>query len=187
MLESIISFDKELFFLINQANHPFVDHIMYWVSNKFIWIPLYLALAVIIVKKYNYKSLLIFGALAVLILFVDQTTSTLMKPFFGRLRPCHDPLISDFVHLVSNCGGKYSFVSGHAANSFAVAIFLWLYFDRSYLVPLIIWASVIAYSRIYLGVHYPFDILAGAVFGSISGWLVFKGYATLNQRIFNRL
>jgi len=186
-MDAVIDFDRELFLLLNQANHPFFDILMYWISNKFIWIPLYLFFAAVIIKKYNYKSLLIFGALTVLIIFVDQTTSSLMKPFFGRLRPCHDPMISNLVNLVSNCGGKYSFISGHAANSFALATFLWLIFEKSYLIPLLVWAGLIGYSRIYLGVHFPFDVLAGALFGLISGWLVFKGYTTLNQRMFNRL
>ena len=99
----------------------------------------------------------------------DYITSGIMKPFFERLRPCHNPEISYMVHLVSNCGGKYGFASGHAANSFALASSLFLIYRKQikYLGWMYLWASIVAYSRIYVGVHYPFDVITGALIGIV--------------------
>jgi undecaprenyl-diphosphatase len=121
-----------------------------------------------------------------LILLADQTSVHLFKNMFERLRPCHNPMITDFVHTVhGKCGGQFGFVSSHAANSFALAVFsgLLLKSKYRYFLPLMVfWAAVVSYSRIYLGVHYPADVLGGAILGSILGIFVFWMMKFINQK-----
>ncbi len=186
-MEALISFDKELFLVLNSLHSQSFDFIMYWITDKFFWIPLYLVLIILIIQKFKFQSLLILLSIAVLILLVDQTTSTLMKPFFSRLRPCHDTSISTLVHLVTPCGGKYGFISGHAANTFSIATFLYMIFATKRWVWLFFWAGVVSYSRLYVGVHYPLDILAGVLYGVIIGAIIHRINVMLTYRIFKQL
>ncbi|OQX82404.1 MAG: hypothetical protein B6D64_00335 [Bacteroidetes bacterium 4484_276] len=150
---------------------------MYWVSNKFIWIPLYLWFCYEIIKKYKMQTILLLVMVAVMITLSDQIT-VFFKNYFERPRPCHDEHISHLVHVVKDaCGGPYGFISGHASSSFSLAIFLIPVFRGRfrYFTPLIImWASLVAYSRVYLGVHYPADIVCGALLGILLGYLFAK-------------
>lgn len=186
-METLIKFDEELFLSLNSIHNQTFDFIMYWVTNTFIWIPLYLLFIVLIIKKFKTRSFLALLSIAFLILIVDQATSSLMKPFFERLRPCHQETISSFTHLVTHCGGQYSFVSGHAANSFSIATFLYLIFNDRNWAWLFVWAAIVSYSRIYVGVHFPLDVLAGAIVGGSMAILVYKMYQMLNYRIFKPL
>jgi undecaprenyl-diphosphatase len=99
-----------------------------------------------------------------------------MKPLFGRLRPCHDPEISQLVHLAGSCGGRFGFASGHAANSFGLAMYVWLVFRHRFpwIALLFLWAAMVAFSRVMIGVHYPLDIATGGLTGVFSGWLMFR-------------
>ncbi len=186
-MDLLINFDKELFRLLNSFHNEPLDFMMFWVTNKFIWIPLYAFLIVFIIRKFGHQSVVILLSICILILLVDQTTSSLMKPYFARLRPCHDDSMSSLVHLVTTCGGQYSFVSGHAANTFSLATFIYLIFRTQYWGLLFAWAGIVSYSRIYVGVHYPFDVVAGAVYGAVVGIIIFKLNEWISYRIFKPL
>ncbi len=158
---------------------------MYWASNKFIWIPLYVFLLYLIIKYYKKESVWIFIAVVVLIVVSDQL-SVLFKNTFERLRPCHDPDLQGLVHLVKDhCGGKFGFVSSHATNHFSLAVFLAILFYKRlkyFTIPILLWAAFISYSRIYLGVHYPGDVIGGAILGACIGFIIGKCYKLISQR-----
>ena len=153
---------------------------MYWLSNKFISIPLYLFLAYFIYKKYPERFIAIVISIAVAIALSDQLASTVIKNSALRLRPCHDPSIASQVHLVYGyCGGQYGFVSSHAANTFALVSFLGFLFKRKYKKLqwiLLAWAVIISFTRIYLGAHFPGDVLGGALLGVFIGYVVEKAF-----------
>jgi undecaprenyl-diphosphatase len=176
ILDYIDEVDKSLFLYLNNIHSPASDAIWQFITNIPSWIPLYLLLIILAVFRFKKDAFYVIIGISLVILFTDQFTSGFMKPFFGRLRPCHDPEIATLVHVVKGCGGKYSFASGHSANSFAIATFFWLIFRYRYrwLGLMFIWAAFVAYSRIKVGVHYPTDILAGALVGIFFGWLVYR-------------
>ena len=177
-------FDQHLFLLINSSNSPFWDKVMYAISGRLIWAPLYVAILIFLISKYKRKFLIILIFIILAVTLSDQF-SVLIKDITQRLRPCHDPVLAGLVHLVNNeCGGLYSFVSSHATNSFDVA-FLSLSFikKRWYSISIIVWASIIGYSRIYLGVHYPGDVLCGSILGAFIGWSMYKCYVLTDNNI----
>ncbi|EON75950.1 putative membrane-associated phospholipid phosphatase [Lunatimonas lonarensis] len=111
--------------------------------------------------------------IALLILLADQFTSGFMKPFFERLRPCHDPRWQGILFNYSGCGGQFGFASSHASNTFAIATYFWLVFRTHSSQWLFLWAAIISYTRVYLGVHYPADIVVGGLVGIASGFVVY--------------
>lgn len=186
MFELIKDWDAELFMLINGSYSNFFDFNMYWASNKLTWIPLYLFFFYLIYKKYQIKGLISLAFISIAILLSDQGSTHLFKNIFLRLRPCHEPNLQALIHLVKDyCGGEYGFLSAHVANSFAVASFLYLDIGHKYKFLkyiLIFWLLLIAYSRIYLAAHYPGDVIAGAIFGSAIGFVLFKLYLLVLSR-----
>jgi len=178
LLEVLKELDKDLFLIINNFNSPFVDSIMFYVTDTEFWFPFYAVLLGFLVWKFKWSSLPIIGGLAIVILFSDQLTSSFMKPFFERLRPCHESGIKDFVHLVDGCGAIYGFASSHASNSFGFAMFFWLVMRKmwKHSIWLIAWAAFVSYSRIYAGEHYPGDILIGAIIGILFAIIIFLLY-----------
>ena len=177
MIETLNSWDTDLFLALNGAHNSFWDFIMWWASNKLIWIPLYAFFLFLIIRVFKWKSIWILLSVAILITLSDQLSVHLFKNIFQRLRPCHEPLLDGLVHIVNGkCGGQFSFVSSHAANSFALATFILLLLKRNYkylFIPVLIWLTLVGYSRIYLGVHYPGDIIVGGLFGFFIGWIVY--------------
>lgn len=171
----VIEWDKKLFLFLNGLHADWLDQPMSIISERLVWLPFYVAIIVWLVWKQKkdafWSIFLISGA----IVLSDQITSALMKPFFERLRPCHDPSISYLLHLVDDCGARFGFASSHAANTFSLATFLVLLHPGRTWVPYLMftWAAIVSYSRIYLGVHYPGDIIAGALIGSAISYLLY--------------
>jgi undecaprenyl-diphosphatase len=155
---------------------------MYAISNKLIWIPLYLAILIYLGMREKKKFLFMILFIILAVILADQG-SNLLKFSVRRLRPCHEPSLAGLVHVIGGCGGLYSFVSAHAANSFNVALIsLLLVRKRWFTISMITWAAVVGYSRIYLGVHYSGDVLCGAILGSLVGWGVYNLYVYADNR-----
>jgi len=178
MLETLLNKDIELLIYLNNLGTVQWDGFWLFVTNKFSAIPLYLLLLYLGFKQYGIKKILIAVLfIALLITFADQT-SNFFKYGFKRLRPCHNENISNLIRIVGNrCGGLYSFFSGHAINSMAIAVFFGLLLKNkyNYLFPLLIlWALLVAYSRIYVGVHFPLDVFTGMLFGLLYGIIFYK-------------
>jgi len=166
-----------------------MDPLMWLSSKTEASIPLYIFLLFHIYKVYKERTWGILLSVGLLILMTDQFTSGLMKPFFERLRPSHEPALEGMVHILNgHRGGSYGFASSHAANTFGIATFLTcvLKKEKPWITWLFLWAAFISYTRIYLGVHYPGDILVGALIGVLFGWLVFKLYFRIRTMIEQR-
>lgn len=173
MFEQLIAWDKELLLFFNGLNTPVFDFLFYWISDKLIWIPFYVFLIFIIIRQFRMETFYILLATGLLIALSDLSSVHLFKDVFERLRPCHNPELAEKLHLVNGeCGGQFGFVSSHATNTFALAVFLVKILGKTsrFFTPLILlWAAVVSYSRIYLGVHYPGDVICGAILGSLIG------------------
>jgi undecaprenyl-diphosphatase len=174
-MEAFEELDKLLFFFFNGLHTDFLDPVFFLISGKAIWIPFYMFFVFLLFKKFGKKMATVLTIGIILTVgATDFIAAKVIKPGVGRYRPSHNIDYSHQVHLLKNSngdiykGGKYSFVSNHAANSFALATFLAIYLRRriKYFMPsILLWASIVSYSRIYLGVHYPADIVCGALFG----------------------
>ena len=187
MIEWLESIDQALLLWLNSCHHPVADTFMVIISGKWTWIPLYLIIAVLAQRKWGWKGLglfLLFAAVTVTL--TDQSSVKLFKNVFERYRPCHNFDIGHLVHTVNDhCGGMYGFVSSHATNHFGIAVFIGLsLFDNKKrgLLILLLWAALVSYSRIYLGVHYPADVAVGALLGSALGLLTAKSFNFIHRK-----
>ncbi len=181
IFESLKAFDTSLFLLLNGLHSGFFDGVMFAFSAKFTWVPFYISILYVVIKQWKSKSVWIITALILCIVISDQVSSGIIKELVQRPRPSHAENLKGLVHLVRDYdGGRFGFVSSHAANTFGFALLSSLIFRRkSYIISTFSWAAIIAYSRIYLGVHYPFDILGGIIVGvsaAIFLFLLLKKY-----------
>lgn len=177
--------DKSVTLLLNGSDSLYLDGVMWTVTHTITWIPLFLALLYLLIKHNETRRFfIILGAIALLILVTDQFSSSFCKPFFQRLRPSQDPTLKDLVDIVNSYrGGKYGFISSHAANTFGLATFLTLLFKMRHTSALLYaWAFLCSYSRVYLGVHFFGDILCGAIFGFLAGSFVYYLMIVILQR-----
>jgi undecaprenyl-diphosphatase len=186
MTEAILNFDEQLFLYLNGMHNSMLDSLMWLASDKLIWIPLYLFFLWIIYRQERKNFWLVLLVIICMVVVSDQSAN-LFKNNVMRLRPTNDPSIRDLVLTVNGyTGGQYGFYSGHASNSFVVAVFVvgLIRHGRKYLVPLCFgYALMVSYSRIYLGVHYPGDVLAGAIAGSLIALLFVRIYHNLDSRL----
>lgn len=185
-MEVLLSWDKVLFLWLNSLGSEHFDGFWMFITHRGFNVILYLALCILYGYKFSWKGaayLLVFAGL--LILCTDQTTN-LFKVQVGRLRPCYDEEIKTLMRLVKpTCGGQYSFFSGHASNSFALAVFFGLIFKTScrLLPSLLLFISfLIAYSRVYIGVHFTLDIFVGAIAGSLIGFGFYRLWTLFSLR-----
>lgn len=185
MIDKLLQLDTELFLFLNSFHSGFFDQIMWFISGKLSWLPLYALIIFLIIKKFKRKSILVIVSIILVVVISDQMSVHVFKDVFQRLRPCHNPQIANLVHIVNNhCGGKYGFVSSHATNTFAIATFISYLFRNKYMsYSMFLWAIIVSYSRIYLGVHYPGDIFGGALLGIIVGILVYKFYQFTEKKL----
>ena len=185
MLEKILSLDEKLFIYLNGLGSETYDGFWLIITKQTSWIPLFLLLFYIIFKKLGTKqSLYLVLFVSILLLFTDQITNS-FKNGFQRLRPCNNPTINTIIRIVQS-RKSFSFFSGHASNTMAVATFLYLIFKNNfkYFWLLFLWPLIFAYSRIYLGLHYPLDIVFGYLCGAILGFLMFKVYQIAQEKYF---
>ncbi|MBR2318073.1 MAG: phosphatase PAP2 family protein [Bacteroidaceae bacterium] len=184
--DTLIEIDKYLLLSLNGSDSLFWDGVMKVYTSMAVWIPLALVLLYVLVKNNNIKDfLLLLLFIALIITITDTISSTICKPYFERWRPTRDPVLMYIVDVVGGVRGKdYGFTSSHASNSFGIAVFvLMLIKNRALSVSLILWASINAYTRIYLGVHYPGDILAGTLIGVLTGLGMYRLYIFTKKKM----
>lgn len=183
MVDYLSSIDVEVFTFFNNLHSFYTDQLMWFFTGKFTWVPMCCILLFFMFYKNWKQAVLILLMIALVITFADQISSTFIKPFVQRLRPSHNEDLEATIHILNNYrGGLYGFVSSHAANSFGVTFLLIFIFRKWYFsLTILVWAVLVSYSRIYLGVHYPGDILGGAMIGFLCGWLVYVIYSKISK------
>lgn len=178
MIDFLIDTDTQLFLFFNSLHTPLLDRFMMFFTGRFVWVPMYAAILYILFHSYRPRHAMVLTLAVVMsIVLADQVCATLLRPVFERLRPAHpDNPISPLVHIVDGYrGGRYGFPSCHGANSFALATILSLIVrNRRFSRFIFGWALVNSYTRLYLGVHYPGDLLTGALTGSLGAWCVYR-------------
>lgn len=183
-MEEIIQEDKKLFLFLNNLGDTPFDQFWMMISEKWIWIPLYVIFLYFLYKNYKPKSLLYILLFVAIGVTVSDQVSGIFKYGVARLRPCHDPQLQSVMRIVK-CGGAYGFYSAHASNTFFLASYLtFLLKDKLKWFPyaIFVWAAVVAYSRIYLGVHFPGDVLVGAIVGILLGII----FSMLAKKVINK-
>lgn len=190
MLEAIRQLDRLLLLAINRAHTPVLDSVMVFASNRLVWFPVYAVLIGWLIYHFRQRALLLLPLVVAAVGLADSITSRLFKPYFGRPRPCHDGRLVGLLNLPDGCGGMFGFLSSHAANSMALAIFLAIVLPAGRFHGLKIaafaWCFLLSYSRMYLGAHYPTDVLGGAAVGALMGWLAAIIYKELAPRWWSR-
>ena len=186
MIDQLIQFDRDLFFAINHGlSNAFFDWLMPILRDRYAWVLLYLFIIVFSIKNYGKQGIILLLGLLMTFGISDYLSSTIIKPSVQRLRPCNEPEINSEVNIIVDCGTGYSFPSSHATNHFGIAVFLIMMFYHRWkiILPLgIFWAASISFAQIYVGVHYPIDILTGSLLGSSIG--LGMGKILLSNKIF---
>lgn len=180
IIDNLITWDKKLFTYINgKWINSFFDTILPFLRESIFWAPLYLFLLILALQNFGKAKWYWIGGFLLTFALTDSITSRFIKNVFQRVRPCNDPLMADHVRLLLKyCGSGYSFVSTHAANHFAIAMFVFLTCKtyHKWFVLFFVWAFAIAYSQVYVGVHYPLDVFGGACVGLFLGWMTASLY-----------
>ena len=184
-MDALLQLDSQLLLLFNYYHNAFFDKAFWLTSDTLVWVPMYLMLFYTIVKGQKWQSWITVLALIVMVVLCDRISTDIFKYGFERFRPTHDPELKDIVKTVFGYrGGKYGFVSSHAANTAGLAMFSSLLFKkRYYTVFMLMWAVIVSYSRIYLGVHFPGDVIGGMILGALLGFLVYKLYGMVMSKL----
>jgi len=176
-LDTLQQFDASIFTAINSWHAAYFDSFMWLVTKIGTWIPMILVLVYVLYFKKGWRRTITFvAAICLVILIADQVSASIIKPLVERARPSHNPSLQDTIHIVKGYrGGAFGFVSSHAANCFGIALFLAMVFkNKAFTTTMVAWATLMCYSRIYLGVHYPGDIFCGAILGFVAAWIVYR-------------
>lgn len=184
-IESLLPFERDLFFALNGSESQFLDNVMWTISGRFVWIPFFLFIIFLFFYKAPLKTAIPLTIFLILVFAAsDLVSSSFFKPFFERYRPTHHPDFMEFVDTLNDYrGGRFGFISGHATNSFGLATFLSLvYRNRFVTLASIFWALLNSYTRIYLGVHFISDIIAGAAVGALIAYLLYLVYNNIAVR-----
>src|SRR5690606_28646301 len=187
-MEQLIEFDKELFLLLNNLGNPVWDDFWNILTNKWSSIPLYAVLIYLLYKSLGLKGAIISIILVAGMITITDQLANVFKDAFQRPRPCRQEGVMEFARIIAERCGRYGYFSAHAASSAALALYMGLILKPFYskIFPiLIIWAAMVAYSRIYVGVHYPGDILTGMLLGVIVGWIFYKIQQSLLRKYNN--
>ncbi len=186
MIESLLDKDTALFLFLNALGNSTWDGFWLLVTNKLTTIPIYVFLTYLLYRKWGAKKTAAFFLFALLMLTFSDQLANIFKYGFKRLRPCHETSLAPYLRLVkSHCGGQYSFFSAHASTGMALAVFFGNFlkqYSKIFFIALITLAFFVAYSRIYIGVHYPLDVLVGVFFGSIIGILFYKTFKIFSNK-----
>ncbi len=184
LIDTLDQIDRSIFLEINSWHIDWLDSYMWYISHPVCWVPVYVLFLFAAYKKYGNRGILwILIGVGIVVLFADTIHRECFKEVFQRLRPSRNPELDGLVHLVTNpksgkeyTGGRFGFISGHASNFTGIAVFVALFLSpkRVWFISILFWALLISYSRIYLGVHYPGDILGGIILGILTG--VFSHY-----------
>lgn len=184
-MSSILQFDESLFHFINGEMHNYVlDIIMPYWREKLLWAPLYLFLVFFMVMNFKIKGLYFLLFVIAIITISDTLSSQVIKKTYERDRPCNNIYLKKKVNLLVDCGPGYSFTSSHATNHFAIAVFFILTLGRMIKWikwPFILWAASISFAQVYVGVHFPLDVIVGALLGSFIGFWVSVIYQSYNE------
>ena len=185
MLKKLLEIDRYLFLKINRdCSNSFFDTVMPFFREPKFWAPLYLFVLLIVIFNFGKKAAWWCIGAVVTVALTDSISSKIIKPFFARSRPCMDPDFSAQVRLVASyCGSNGSFTSSHATNHFGLAMFFFVTMQSiapKYIKYFFLWASLVCFAQIYVGVHYPSDIIGGALFGILVGNIVGKYYNRKN-------
>lgn len=194
-MDELIRFDQQLLLALNGSDSVWLDQVMLYVTRTSTWIPLFVALLLMLLRLRLWREvLMVVVCLALVVLLCDQFASSLCKPLFQRYRPSHEPALLGMVDLVNGRrGGLYGFISSHAANTFGVFMFTTLYLRRTLTsrwllilssVTVFLWACLSSYSRIYLGLHYPGDIFFGILAGLFFGWLIYRLFTSASRFLY---
>ena len=179
-METIIQIDQALFLLLNSWHNTYMDLVMSIITNTWAWVPVLVPILIYLTWKRGIaQTLWVLGGIICCVILGENLASTVLKPLVGRLRPCHDESLSFLVHTVVGCGGKHAWPSAHATNTFMltsfVTLLLKLKLQHGLFWILCTYAVLVSYSRIYVGVHYPLDVLSGAVIGFGVAYIVYRG------------
>tara|TARA_R110002072_G_scaffold172324_7_gene326385 strand:+ start:9555 stop:10130 length:576 start_codon:yes stop_codon:yes gene_type:complete len=187
-MEQLLHFDEQLFVFLNALGSERWDQIWLLITNKFTWIPLYAILLYLVYRHFGLKNMLIVMVLVALMITVTDQLANLFKHGFERPRPCREDHLKEIIRYIAPRCGRFGYFSAHAASTMALAVFLGLLFRNVYknlVFVLLLWAAIVGYSRIYVGVHYPLDTLTGMTIGALVGFLFYK--IALRFKVLNNL
>ncbi len=172
MLDKLLSWDEETFLVINRDwVSPFLDWLLVPARNPLTWIPVYAFLLLFLVINFKKQGWITIGMVVLCFIVTDQLSGHVIKPWLERVRPCNDSYLAEYVRQLVPCGSGYSFTSNHASNHFGISVMLMLLIGRLawWVKPLLLlWAIVVAYAQVYVGLHYPIDVIGGALLGTLT-------------------